>query len=323
MLNEPGRYDHGPLQCPYCGTRLNGPTKFCPECGTNQLAAAAHPAAGEPQAHGFGPHFYTFASVAAFAVAFAAYGILHHPRPEPSAVRVQGSVAASQDGPAISASTVPLASHRRPASAPAGAFAQRSAPAEATASVAPAAAASSAARPAPAVRRSPEPSVTTHTYAAQTAQRNAARSQRRLADENAAAARTAANARADAARKLAGERASAARNLASARASLDKNDLGSARGALMTVLSAQPDNGEAQQMQSELVSREAQRDSLLGYARLCAREARWVCAWHNAGHALTVDASSQDARALLSRAIAEHGASHAQTFDPSLPGADH
>jgi len=318
MLNEPGLSDPGPRQCPYCGTRLNGLMKFCPECGTNQFAAAAHAAAGEPAVHGLRPHFYTFGSVAAF----AAYGILHHSGPETSAVQAQGAVVASQDAPSIPANGVPIAPERLGTSAPAAA---PPAPAEQSASIAPPAPAATAppvSPPAPAyappVRRSPEPSVTTHAY---TAQRNAA-SQRHLADENAAARRSAANARADAARKLASERASVARNLAGARASLDKNDLGPARGAIMTVLAGQPDNGRALQMQSELVSREEQRDALLGYARLCAREGQWVCAWHNAGHALTVDASSPDARALLSRAIAEHGASHAPTFDPSLPGAD-
>jgi predicted Zn-dependent protease len=116
--------------------------------------------------------------------------------------------------------------------------------------------------------------------------------------------------------------ADVARSLASARASLDKNDLTPAQRALMSVLAAQPGNFEAQQMQTELASREGERDSLLGYARLCARDGQWVCAWRNAGHALTVDASSQEAKELLSRAIAEHGATASRSFDPSLPGAD-
>ncbi|RQH05786.1 hypothetical protein [Paraburkholderia dinghuensis] len=143
-----------------------------------------------------------------------------------------------------------------------------------------------------------------------TVQRNTA-SQRRVADERPIARRADVSVRAD-----------VARNLASARASLDKDDLMPARRALMNVLAEQPGNGQAQQMQTELASREAERDSLLGYARLCARNGQWVCAWHNAGHALTIDASSQEARALLSRAIAEQGAHASRSFDPSLPGAD-
>ncbi|WP_321945538.1 hypothetical protein [Paraburkholderia sp. J10-1] len=103
-------------------------------------------------------------------------------------------------------------------------------------------------------------------------------------------------------------RADVARNLASARASLDKNNLGPARSAINAALAEQPGNGNALQMQAELTSREDQRDSLLGYARLCARDGRWLCAWHNAGHALTVDSSSGEARAILSRSIAAQGA---------------
>lgn len=309
MLNEPGRNNPGPRQCPYCGTRLNGPMNFCPHCGTNQSAAASHAATGEPVAHGLRPHFYTFGSVAAFALAFAAYGLLHHTGPDTSAVQVQGAVAASQDATSVTVNAVPIAPETSGTSAPLVASVALAEPP-----------ASPPVHPyAPPVRLAPEPSVSTHTY---TAQRSDV-SQRHLAEESAAARRSAANARADAARKLASERAgNIARNLASARASLDKNDLGSARGAIMTALAQQPDNGRALEMQSELVSREEQRDALLGYARLCAREGQWVCTWHNAGHALTVDASSPDARALLSRAIAENGASHARTFDPSLPGAD-
>ncbi|WP_233870466.1 hypothetical protein [Paraburkholderia adhaesiva] len=143
-----------------------------------------------------------------------------------------------------------------------------------------------------------------------TAQRDTA-SQRRVADERVIARRADASVHAD-----------VARNLAIARASLDKNDLAPAHRSLMNALAEQPTNGEAQQMRTELASREGERDSLLGYARLCARNGQWVCAWHNAGQALTVDASSQEARALLSRAIAEQGAHASRTFDPSLPDAD-
>ncbi|MCP3722486.1 hypothetical protein M3I53_04945 [Paraburkholderia sp. CNPSo 3272] len=115
--------------------------------------------------------------------------------------------------------------------------------------------------------------------------------------EKVAAAKTAADSRAD-----------VSRDLASARASLDRNSLGPARSAINSALTAQPGNGSALQMQAELTSREDQRDSLLGYARLCARDGRWVCAWHNAGHALTVDSSSGEAREILSRSIAAQGA---------------
>ncbi|MEX3925674.1 hypothetical protein AB4Y36_16810 [Paraburkholderia sp. BR10936] len=111
-----------------------------------------------------------------------------------------------------------------------------------------------------------------------------------------------------AAKAAADSRADVSRSLAMARASLDKNSLGPARSAINSALAAQPGNGSALQMQAELTSREDQRDSLLGYARLCARDGRWVCAWHNAGHALTVDSSSGEAREILSRSIAAQGA---------------
>lgn len=114
--------------------------------------------------------------------------------------------------------------------------------------------------------------------------------------------------KANAAKAAAYARADVARSLASARASLDKNSLGPARSAINSALAEQPGNGTALQMQAELTSREDQRDSLLGYARLCARDGRWVCAWHNAGHALTVDSSSGEAREILSRSIAAQGA---------------
>ncbi|WP_156992705.1 hypothetical protein [Paraburkholderia oxyphila] len=112
--------------------------------------------------------------------------------------------------------------------------------------------------------------------------------------------------------------ADVARNLAIARVSLDKNNLGPARRSIMTALAEQPGNGEARQMHAELVSREQERDALLGNARLCARQADWICAWQNAGHALTIDASNSEARTLLSHAMAEQNARGERAFDPSL-----
>lgn len=263
--------------------------KFCPECGANQLAAASRAAAAsETAAHHMRPQLYAVGTVAAFALAFTAYGILHRNEPEQNpVVQVHGSVYAPQGASAVTVTSIPLTPDAPdPSEAPA---------------------APSVAAYAPPAHRLPGSSAMTHIDAAE---RNAA-SQRRVFDQRAPARKGNASVRAD-----------VARNLASARASLDKNTLGPARTALMSVLAGQPGNGEAQQMQAELVSREGERDVLLGYARLCAREGQWVCAWHNAGHALTVDASSQEARALLSRAIAEHGASASRSFDPSLPGAD-
>lgn len=102
-------------------------------------------------------------------------------------------------------------------------------------------------------------------------------------------------------------RADLARNLAIAHAGLDKDNLTLAHSAIGRVLSEQPRNADAQAMRQDLASREADRDSLLGFARLCARQQNWNCAWQNAGHALTIDSSSHEAHELLSQAIAERG----------------
>jgi hypothetical protein len=114
----------------------------------------------------------------------------------------------------------------------------------------------------------------------------------------------------------------AARSLARARASLDRNSLWPARRDIMTALAEQPRNGEAQQMRSELASREHERESLLASARLCVREGHWTCVRNNAAHALTVDASSRTARELLSRAIARQGSGSSERSDPVVSGAN-
>ncbi|WP_091994678.1 hypothetical protein [Paraburkholderia lycopersici] len=155
----------------------------------------------------------------------------------------------------------------------------------------------------------PVPTVIAHTEAAQRgiAARKSAGEERTLAAKT--AAKASANARAD-----------VARSLASARANLDKSSLAPARSAIMTALAEQPGNGYALQMQAELASREQERDSLLGYARLCAREGQWVCAWHNAGHALTVDSSSSEAKDMLARSIAQQGRGAVRQVDSGPPG---
>ncbi|MBB3002297.1 hypothetical protein FHX57_004664 [Paraburkholderia tropica] len=117
-------------------------------------------------------------------------------------------------------------------------------------------------------------------------------------------------------------RGDVARNLATARTSLDKNRLWPARRAIMSALAVQPGNADAQQMKADLLAREQERDALLGYGRLCAREGKWSCAWQNAGHAVTIDASSQEAKRLLARAIAAQGAGTAGHIDAGSPGPD-
>ncbi|MDR3100260.1 MAG: hypothetical protein LBV73_24755 [Paraburkholderia sp.] len=253
-------------------------------------------------------YLYAFATVAVFASVFAGYVLTHRNAREtaPETQIAQGAVVGT-----------PAASDTLAANEPANASAN--APANEIAPPAPMP--SPVAVPMPPVKASPPPATATtppsvatpatsphRTTASRTepAPRGAA-SLKGLRDERAAAMKRDASLRAD-----------FTRNLASARASLDKNNLGPARRSIMSALAEQPGSGEARQMQGELVSREQERDALLGYARMCVRQADWVCAWHNAGHALTIDASSGEARDLVSRAMVEQSAKGERPFDPSL-----
>lgn len=251
--------------------------KFCPECGANQMSASPRAeAASEIPAPRSRQQFYAFASVAVFALAFAAYGIAHHEEKESTPVQMaNGSVLAPQ--------VVAIPAAR---------------------------ATDDDVEPPAAPQASPELTPPPRVASLDTVQHNA---DARVSphEERVAARKTSANMHAD-----------VARNLAIARASLDKSNLWPARRAIMSALAEEPGNGEALQMQAELVSREQERDALLGYARLCAREGQWVCAWQNAGHALTVDASSHSASELLSRAIAKRGASTAGSLDAGPPADD-
>ncbi|MFP6561978.1 hypothetical protein WJ542_27295 [Paraburkholderia sp. B3] len=242
------------------------------------IASSQEETAGEPPGHRSRQQFYAFASVAVFALAFAAYGIAHHEEKEPA------PVAQTAKGPVLAPQVVAVPATRAPAN-----------------DTEPPAAPQALAEPAP---RAP-PRMANRDAARQNADAPMNRHEERVAVR-----KTSANLHAD-----------AARNLASARASLDKSNLWPARRAIMSALAEEPGNSEALQMQAELVSRERERDALLGYARLCARQGQWVCAWQNAGHALTVDASSHPASELLARAIARRGASTAGSLDAG-PSAD-
>lgn len=113
-------------------------------------------------------------------------------------------------------------------------------------------------------------------------------------------------------------RAGVARALDGVQARLAKNDLRGARATLSSVLASDPRNGYAQSLRDQLVSREQARDTALSAARACVVQSRWNCVWHNAGSALSVDASSTEAKALVDRAIIESGAATA----PAGPGPD-
>jgi hypothetical protein len=107
-------------------------------------------------------------------------------------------------------------------------------------------------------------------------------------------------------------------SIALAQASLAKGNLAAARRALDAARAAQPGNSEAFMLQQDLVSRERARDSALNSARVCAVQQEWNCTWHQAGSALSIDAGSVEAKALVQRAMIESGAA----FRPAGPGAD-
>ena len=109
-----------------------------------------------------------------------------------------------------------------------------------------------------------------------------------------------------------------ARTLEGVQARLAKNDLKGARASLRGVLAGEPGNGYARSLLDQLVSREQARDASLNAARACVVQSRWHCVWHNAGTALSIDASSTEAKALVDRAIIESGAAAA----PAGPGPD-
>ncbi|WP_181321832.1 hypothetical protein [Trinickia symbiotica] len=114
--------------------------------------------------------------------------------------------------------------------------------------------------------------------------------------------------------------ASVAHSIAVAQQNLAKNNLSAARRAIAAAQAAQPDNSDAFMLQRDLVSREQARDAALVAARTCLVEQRWTCAWHNAGNALSIDASSGEARALVNRAMIEsNAAGRPEASQPAVP----
>jgi hypothetical protein len=289
MLNAPGHDDSDPSECPYCGTRFNAPLALCPQCGANQVAAAARIAAaseGLPDERAYGvaerlranlalganrpydgkypsideEHVaepkrlprYAWAGLCALAIALTGYAFLHRSEWEPKlgVQVVEGSVSGSKGTQGNHGTSGTVAALTN--------------------------------RP---------PAVLPRANAAQ----------RRVAQENAPAV-----SRPPAAPRYAGAHPEVASNLASARLNLDKNNLWPARRALTSALAVEPGNAEAQQMQADLVAREQQRDALIGEARQCEHERQWACVRQDAGHAVEVDASSREARHLLTLASTEH-----------------
>lgn len=301
MFNEPGHDDAGPWQCPYCGTRLNAPLILCPECGANQLAAAARvAAASEPtpdeRARGVAQrlreHWNTVpGNPAAERLDSGAYPSIDEERMAHEA-RKPRYVWAGLAVFAVALTSYAIV-HRDEWEPKLGAqvvVGSVLGPGDKLAAMAGRTPVTHGGLP-----RHGTPA------AAGTARANMTR-------QSLAQQKTPAAARTLASPGYAYTRPDVARNLAIARASLDKNTLWPAHRAIMTALAEQPGNTEAQQMRDDLAAREQQRDVLIGHARLCAHERQWACVRLDAGHAVSVDASSREARHLLMLASAERRA---------------
>ncbi|WP_321936531.1 hypothetical protein [Paraburkholderia sp. J8-2] len=299
MFNAPGRDDPGPSECPYCGTRFIAPLALCPQCGANQLAAAARIAA---------------ASEGALDERERAHGVAGRLRANlgglPGGLGGNRGYDGGYDGAYPSIDEAHIAERSRlPRYAWAGfgalaiafggyAFLHRS---EWEPKLGAQVVVGSVSGPkgtpgrpgtsgSPAALISRPPAVLPRANAAQ----------RNLVQQNAPAVE-----RAPAAPRYASAHPGVAKDLASAHASLDRNNLWPARRALTSALAVEPGNRDAQQMQADLVAREHQRDALIGEARQCAQERQWACVRQDAGHAVNVDASSREAKRLLALASAE------------------
>lgn len=292
MLNAPGHDDSGPSECPYCGTLFDAPLALCPQCGANQLAAAARMAAaseGVPneRAHGVAQRLRT--NLGALPGALGGNRTYDGEYPSIDEERVAerkrlpryawaglGALAISVTGYAFL--------HRSEWEPKLGAQVV-------VGSVSGLKASQGTHRTLAALTNRP-PAVLPRANAAQ----------HRVAHESAPAAPAAS--RLAAAPHYASAHPEVATHLASARLNLDKNNLWPARRALTSALAVEPGNPEAQQMQADLVMREQQRDALIGEARQCAYEHQWACVRQDAGHAVSVDASSREAKHLLTLANA-------------------
>ncbi|QGZ59678.1 hypothetical protein [Paraburkholderia acidiphila] len=287
MFNAPGHDDPGPSECPYCGTRFNAPLALCPQCGANQLAAAARIAAASEGAPDEREH-----------------GVAQRLRANLGSL--QGGLGGNRgyDGEYPSIDEERIAERSRlPRFAWAGlgalaiaftgyAFLHRS-------EWEPKLGAQVVMGSVSGSKNAPG------TLAALTNRPPGALSRAKAAQHTVAQQNAPAVERAPAAPRYASAHPEVANDLASARASLDKNNLWPARRALANALAIEPGNPDAQQMQADLVAREQQRDALIGQARQCAHARQWACVRQDAGHAVNVDASSREARRLLVLASAE------------------
>jgi len=332
ISDEPGHHDSGPWQCPYCGTRFYAPLILCPECGANQVTAAARVAANDEAAandaalddtapdeqprgvaHRLRGHWGALPRKLG---AGQLYGGDYPPIDEEQAARrLQPSFYAWSSVAILAVALTGYAIVHRAEWEPklgaqvvVGSVIGSKDKLGALAGGLPAShgAQSNGALPhhdhgsmAPAV----------------TARANAGR-------QGFAQQKPPAAGRLPATPDYASMRSDLARSLASARTNLEKNSLWPARRAIMAALAEQPGNAEAQQMRGELVAREQRRDALLGHARLCAHEREWACVRQDAGQAASVDTSSREARRLLTLASTEHHTDTGVHNDWTWPWSD-
>jgi len=110
-------------------------------------------------------------------------------------------------------------------------------------------------------------------------------------------------------------------DIAIAREALSRHRLWPARRALENALRAQPGNADALQLQTDLSSREHERDDLIDHARNCARSGEWACERNYAEQAANVDTSSLEAKRLLAGGSGHRRRYVSQRYsDPDLLG---
>jgi len=105
--------------------------------------------------------------------------------------------------------------------------------------------------------------------------------------------------------KLDQARPDVSRNLQIAHAMLQRDNLSAAESRVGAILAVQPNNRDALSMREVLSARQQQRDAALDTARGCEYMGRWTCAWHNAGNALVIDSSSEEAKRIVAEAMHE------------------
>lgn len=311
MFDEPGRDDAAPEQCRYCGARMKAPLIFCPQCGANLLAKPSPEAeamlfpdalADPPARGGLSERLLNAMPWARHRARMsdAAMPFDYAPHDEPAAPPprrsravwggvamigvVIGAYAMFHRGPSTPRHGVQIIEGKvlRPLGASAALAANPPVVPMARTSTLPVIPAMPAAPIAPAVPTAPVAPVDDASEQAQEAS---------FGQRNSPGPKPSAYAN-----------SAVTKDLLNARAALDRHSLWPARKAVTSALAAQPSNPDAQQLRTELVAREQERDALIGDARQCAHARQWTCVRRSAGRAASVDISSREAKRLLARA---------------------